>query len=316
MTTHLRTVMAGVLLATGALAATVAVTRHDGGDHASAPVAAVPTTGPYVALGDSYTSGPKIPGRTGTPAGCARSDHNYPALVAAHLGVKAADFRDMSCSGATITDFTAAQSTKNGTNPAQLSALSSKTRLVTLGIGGNDIDFGDMITRCVASGAAYGIIDRIKDISEGSPCESHYVDGGTDQVSQKIKAAGARLSDALDEIRQRAPHARVYVVGYPSILPYKGSECGRELPITPGDINYLRDKERQLNSMLSTRARAVGAVYVDTYTPSQGRDACSAEDTRWIEPLVPTSPAASVHPNARGEHGMADAVLRALDVSR
>jgi hypothetical protein len=52
--------------------------------------------------------------------------------------------------------------------------------------------------------------------------------------------------------------------------------------------------------------------YVDTYTPSEGHDACSAKATRWIEPLIPSSPAAAVHPNERGERGMADAVLRAV----
>ena len=38
-------------------------------------------TGRYVALGDSYTAGPLIP-TTDLAGGCARSDHNYPTLVA------------------------------------------------------------------------------------------------------------------------------------------------------------------------------------------------------------------------------------------
>ncbi|MFF2852029.1 hypothetical protein ACFVT5_37720 [Streptomyces sp. NPDC058001] len=54
---------------------------------------------------------------------------------------------------------------------------------------------------------------------------------------------------------------------------------------------------------------------METYAPSEGHDACSAEATRWIEPLVPRGPAAPVHPNERGEGGMADAVLRTLDAS-
>jgi hypothetical protein len=37
--------------------------------------------------------------------------------------------------------------------------------------------------------------------------------------------------------------------------------------------------------MLRQRARAAGAVYVDTYTPSLGHDACSGPARRWIEPL-------------------------------
>ncbi|MGW1274634.1 GDSL-type esterase/lipase family protein [Streptomyces sp. NPDC002491] len=119
-------------------------------------------------------------------------------------------------------------------------------------------------------------------------------------------------------MNRRAPRARVYVVGYPAILPAEGTEgtegagCGGELPLAPGDMSYLREKEQQLNSELRERAQTSGAVYVDTYRPSEGRDACSDAATRWIEPLVPSSPAAAVHPNERGERGMADAVLDAL----
>ena len=59
----------------------------------------------YVALGDSYTAGPVIPVQQPDPYGCLRSDHNYPHLVAAALGV--GDFKDPSCSGADTGDMTA-----------------------------------------------------------------------------------------------------------------------------------------------------------------------------------------------------------------
>jgi hypothetical protein len=61
----------------------------------------------YVALGDSYTAGPLIPLQELSPLGCLRSDHNYPHLVAATLGVS--EFRDPSCSGAETEDMSMAQ---------------------------------------------------------------------------------------------------------------------------------------------------------------------------------------------------------------
>ena len=64
--------------------------------------------------------------------------------------------------------------------------------------------------------------------------------------------------------------------------------------------------------MLRQDAQAAGAGYVDTYTPSVGHDACSDPASRWLEPLLPASPAAPLHPNAAGEQGMADAVIRAI----
>ncbi|MER6564509.1 GDSL-type esterase/lipase family protein [Streptomyces sp. NPDC001027] len=211
----------------------------------------------------------------------------------------------------------AASGIASGANAPQLSALSPKTRLVTLGIGGNDIGFGSMIKRCVTVALAYQALGGTY-IPEDALCRGHYVHRRTDEVQRKIEAAGERLAGALTEINRRAPQARVYVVGYPAILPAEGTEgtegtgCGGELPLAPGDMSYLREKEQQLNSELRERAQTSGAVYVDTYRPSEGRDACSDAATRWIEPLVPSSPAAAVHPNERGERGMADAVLDAL----
>src|SRR5215475_7481089 len=80
-----------------------------------------PPPSSYVALGDSYTAGPLIPLQESDPLGCLRSDHNYPHLVAAALGVS--DFRDPSCSGAETDDMTAPQGVTPGPNPPQLDSL-------------------------------------------------------------------------------------------------------------------------------------------------------------------------------------------------
>jgi len=312
----------GVALACGVLLTAVSIGQNsdnnDGSDNNAKGIKSTESTekealkGPYVALGDSYTSGPKISPLTSTPIGCDRSSRNYPSVVAKELGLKAADFRDVSCSGATTSDLTAPQSTGNGTNPAQLSALTTGTRLVTLGIGGNDIGFSSLITKCVGTGTLFKLADRVTDITGKAPCKEKYTSGDTDEVTQKIRATGGRLTRVLNEIERRAPNARIYVVGYPSILPVKGTACGRGLPIAPGDVTFLRQKQQELNTMLGQRAQAAGATYVDTFTPSAGHDACSPAATRWIEPLRPSSPAAVVHPNARGERGMATAVLSAV----
>ena len=107
--------------------------------------AATVLRGSYVALGDSYTAGLGVPEQTGATAGCGQSTSSYPYLVARSLRL---DLTDMSCSSATIADLTAAQPTGQGTNPAQLSALSSGTALVTVSIGGNDIGLIDIVTKC------------------------------------------------------------------------------------------------------------------------------------------------------------------------
>ncbi|WP_369227515.1 hypothetical protein AB5J52_44700 [Streptomyces sp. R39] len=123
-------------------------------------------------------------------------------------------FPDVSCSGAAIADLTRPQPTGHGTNPPRPAAFSPKTRLVTLGIGGNDIGFGfgfgfgSMIRRCVTAGVAYQALRSGKYIPEDAPCKRHYVDRGTDEVERKIEAAGERLACALTEINRRAPQVR------------------------------------------------------------------------------------------------------------
>ncbi|NEA66141.1 SGNH/GDSL hydrolase family protein [Streptomyces sp. SID12488] len=303
MRTYVRAGLAGAV-ACGVLVTVITVGR---GDDDSAP-----PPGPYVALGDSYTSGPGIPAQATTPAGCDRSDRNYPSLVARQLALETADFRDMSCSGAKIADLSSAQSTDNGVNPAQLSALTARTGLVTIGVGGNDIGFAATVQECVKKGVVYRLTGSGRFTGNDAPCHGEYVSDGADKVARRIDAAGKRLTDALAEVKRRAPRAEVYVVGYPAILPSEGKSCDDDMTLAPGDVRFLDTKERQLNSTLRKRAEAAGAVYVDTYGPSIGRDACAARDTRWIEPLMPAADAAPVHPNERGERGMADAVLRAL----
>jgi lysophospholipase L1-like esterase len=270
------------------------------------PTAAVPQAS-YVALGDSYTAGPGIPDQTGMTAGCDQSTSSYPYLVAQRLRL---NLTDVSCGGATITDLTAPQPTNGGTNPAQLSVLSAATSLVTLGIGGNDVNWSAVITRCTELDLVPALIPG--GAANYTPCQDYYTSGGTDQIQQKIQAAAGQLADALTQIRHRAPHARVYVVGYPDLLPGTGDTCAHTLGITQGDLTFLNNEEIRLNSALRQDAEAAGDGYADTYTPSASHNACSTEASRWIEPLLPASPAAPLHPNAAGEQGMADAVMQAI----
>lgn len=247
----------------------------------------------YVALGDSFTAGPLIPNQSTQPLGCLRSDRNYPHLVAQATGYA---LTDVSCSGADTDDMFSQQGVTPGPNPPQLNALDAGTDLVTLGIGGNDIGFSGIIENCVTAWPF------------GSPCRDRYTAGGQDELSNRIAATAPKVGNVLDAINQRSPDAQVLVVGYPAIVPHSGSGCWPSLPLAWADVGYIRAKHIELNAMLAQQAALHGATYVDVYAPSQGRDACASSGTRWVEPLIPASLAAPVHPNARGMTGMADVV--------
>ncbi|MFF9768596.1 SGNH/GDSL hydrolase family protein [Streptomyces sp. NPDC014636] len=250
----------------------------------------------YVALGDSYTSGPGIP--TQVNAECARSDHNYPSLVADRH--RTAAFTDVSCGGATTAEMWRAQ----GGNPPQLDALDRHTDLVSLQIGGNDVGFGTIIGTCARLAAQD---------PAGNPCERSYQVSGYDRLTLDIARTAPKVDRVLREVRARAPHARVLVVGYPDLLPDDGSGCFPQVPFARKDFPYLRDTEKRLNLMLRLVAAVNRAEYVDTYGPTVGHDMCKAPADRWVEPLQPASPAAPAHPNAKGEAAMAEAVLARLE---
>ncbi|MEU9283374.1 SGNH/GDSL hydrolase family protein [Streptomyces sp. NPDC048275] len=284
-----RTAALGALAASGALA--LAMTSV-------APATAAPRqTGSfdYVALGDSYAAAPGVPDQI--DAACARSSNNYPHLVA---GLNRARLTDVTCSGATTADLAVGQ----GTAPAQYDALSPRTDLVTVTIGGNDIGFSTVLGTCAVLAA---------NDPSGSPCRDYLTQGGSDQVEQSIAATASKISEVIAEIHRRAPHARVAMVGYPSLFPDSGVGCtSPSVPFAAGDFAYLRDKTKSLNSMIAHRAKLGAATYVDTYKPTIGHDMCRPVGERWIETLAPETPAAPAHPNAQGERAMATAVNRAL----
>jgi lysophospholipase L1-like esterase len=265
------------------------------------PAAAEASTGPYVSLGDSYTSAPLVPFPTGNPLGCARSTNNYPSAVS--RVIHPSPFTDVSCGSATTVNMTQPQSVPGGTNQPQFNALGAGDQLVTVGIGGNDAGLIGVAETCAQ-------LDLFA--PTGTACKNHYTASGSDPNVAAIDATGAKVAAVIQGIHQRAPSARVLVVGYPDGLPVDGSNCWPLVPLSSGDIAYFNSLEQRLNSVLSQQASANGAKYVDTFTSSIGHDACKPPGVAWVNGIIPNSVAYPLHPNQAGEQNMANQVLAAL----
>jgi len=292
-------------------AAATATTTAGAGPTSPPPVTpAAPTVipGTYVALGDSFTSGPDIPVQLGpttapsAPSACQRSSENYPSVTARALGLQ---LDDVSCGGATTVDMT--QSQGQGI-PPQLDALRSTTALVTVGIGGNDLGFSTIASNC-ASYTPWG------PTRAGWSCQGHYTAGGVDQLAAAAESVGQKVAEVLREVRERAPGAAIFVVGYPDIVPPTGSGCWPQLPFRASDLGFLRGVEVQLDTALAAAAADAGAHYVDTATPSAAHSACESAATRWVEPVLPTPGSFPLHPDAAGMAGMAGVLEAALESS-
>lgn len=254
----------------------------------SATAAAGARAAGYVALGDSYASGPLIPNPV-LPLGCLKSSNNYPHLAAPGIGLS---FRDVTCGGATTVHMTNPQNVDpDGPNPPQLNSVDASTSVVSLTIGGNDIGFSEVAQSCIV----------VNPFSH--PCLDKYNAGGVDQLKARINATAPKVAAVLQGIKARAPSAKIYVVNYPAIFPETGYGCWPQMPIGFQDVPYLRSTEKSLNAMLATQAAANGATLVNWYAASIGHDACKSSSTRWVEPLVPGSSAAPIHPNKAGMVG-------------
>jgi hypothetical protein len=241
----------------------------------------------YVAIGDSYTSGPGItPTAPGAPAGCGQSEKNYPHIAAAVLNLS---LTDVSCGGATTSDETESQFEGQ---PPQDNALSASTEVVTIGMGGNDHGlFGDLLNGCTQ-------LDAIEHAPGKAACKEHF-EGfvQTTYAEDTVEQAAA-----LQHIKELAPNAKVFVVGYPEITPKDGQCNPSEFPWYPKDLQWFRNKVQKVgNKMIKEGAKANGAIFVDTFKPSEGHNACAGQSNRWIEPLIGSLTGVAVHPNATGE---------------
>ncbi|MCW2784380.1 MAG: Lipase 2 precursor [Marmoricola sp.] len=221
----------------------------------------------YVALGDSFTA---VAG-TGpfTDSGCLRSDADYPALVAAKLGYK--NYDNVSCGGATSSDLTSTQFPSNGhgANPPQLEALTKDTKLVTLGMGLNNL------------GLSYYLLYACLPVNGKTPvtCKKYLHQPDT-AVTAAIAKMGAMVRTNLKAIRQAAPKARVVLVGYPRLLP-DGTDCASQVPLPPAALDRIRTTLVDVNTTLRDVAKRSGADYIDMYAASEGHDVCSADP--WVD---------------------------------
>jgi len=246
----------------------------------------------YAALGDSYTAGIGV-----SPAAdsglCFRSEVNYPTLVATALGAR---LRDRSCGGASTADATEPQQLGEQTAPPQVDAVTERTDLVTIGLGGNDFNlFATILGVCTSMRT---------DDPDGAPCRASTRAGILTQTPQ----IAARLTTVVAGVRDRAPDATVLLVGYPQLVPARGA-CPEVLPLAAGDHSYLREVTGLLNDAVREAADRTEAGYVDLARASRGHDVCSSEP--WVNGAA-GGDGAPYHPRAIGQREAARLVLQAL----
>jgi lysophospholipase L1-like esterase len=234
------------------------------------PAADAAPTVSYVALGDSYSSGLGAGSYISSSGSCDRSTNAYPEQWAA--ANSPASFVSVACAGATTSDVIS----------SQVSALSAATTLVSITIGGNDAGFSGVMETCV--------------LRSTSSCLSAVTAAKSIVTSQ----LPARLTSTLQAIRQRAPSARIVLLGYPDL--YDLSTSGTCIGLSTQDRTALNSGADALDTALQaavTRAADPAIVYADVRGQFAPHEICDAD--RWLHSVDLFAISSSYHPTASGQ---------------
>lgn len=279
----------------------------------------------YVALGDSYSSGEGsgsyLPGTATAADRCHRSRYGYPYLL--HRGQRALrSLAFVACSGATTYDLYHAN-LKFPNERRQLAALGRRTREVSITIGGNDVGFSEVIAGCLAIGPlqALGCSSSARVNTLLQSRISALAGSGTFSAPSGHRIVS--VTSVIGAIHARAPHARIFLAGYPELFgdrtkdftadpaPSTGFSCVVNSAIAArvgfADAQWFNRRTRQLDGVYSSavrRARRAGirATYVSPSTFNH-HGLCDRHAS-WIRPLVLTGalPAIkSFHPTRTGQ---------------
>ena len=173
--------------------------------------------------------------------------------------------------------------------------MTADAQLVTITIGGNDVAY-------VANLMGYSCRDA------GGACS---VVSDAD-VEARFAALPQALHRVLAETRRRAPRAKVFLVGYPPVVPEAGRPgCGAEEPMSAANADRMRGVADRLAKAFEAAAKKDRAVFIPSHEIARGHDACAAEP--WVAGYKPTlttgwSLPVAYHPNQAGMDRLAEAI--------
>ena len=281
------------------------------------------TSGRYVAMGDSYSSGEGAwDYEEGTDFDdrddlwpfnddeedhnrCHRSSNAY-SQVLGHDNDFEGGTSFVACSGSVGSDLDDANHKETDEDP-QLDVLGPDVSLVTMSLGGNDLGFADVVKDCVINGeGGVGFIDTCQEIH----------DQRIDEVLPELRD---QLVERYRQIKEKAPNARVIIVGYPQLFVDNPSDSYGNL-LFAEDQAWMNEKAADLNAMLREAAREAGVEFVD---PTEAfRQHGIGSDEPWLNDLdfggpgmMVTDPS-SFHPNGAGHAALAQLIQAQMEHPR
>jgi alpha-tubulin suppressor-like RCC1 family protein len=291
---------------------------------------------------------------------CDRSPTAYSERVKTSLAHTAAlkltglSFSFLACSGATTSDLYASSPSlgiglvgASGDNGESIQlndrAELANARIVTLSVGGNDIYFSSIIEACVAASlgqtvkglALASIVASNFGISPtaffgygSGVCSPSSPISAVSNVFSHITTLKTSLVATYRQVQLEAPHAAIYVVGYPDLLPPTPTTaqlahgCGS---ISGSFLPFLSGIEPALNDVIKQAATSTGLTYVNPNSGSYSfapkvpggiGDHTLCSSSPWIHAIntqhLPQSLVGSYHPDITGQAELALSVEAAV----
>ena len=184
--------------------------------------------------------------------------------------------------------------------PAQLDAVSENTRLVTITIGGNDINYvGGLM------GASCDYIASKTGQPRSPQCQSsrRANENSFAQLEKNLQAIG-------NEAKRRAPGATVIFVQYLELIPDTLCE---QTPLSEEEASYAREIAARLYALTEQAAAATGAMLFPGNPLSAKHTPCDPQPwTIGLPPDIQTNPTVPWHLNARGMSAVASGLEELL----
>lgn len=189
-----------------------------------------------------------------------------------------------------------------------------KPKVVSISVGGNDVDFESVIKKCLMPGA----------------CD--YVDNSSKRRSkaQELQALTDRLERIYKTIYEKSRNTKIYVMGYPKFVKKNGM-CDLNVRFNEAEREFLDEGVEYINSVIQVAAQRAGIAYVDLEESLGEGVLCGSDNEKSMNGLtrvndelqvllgvmsnyyIPGIGNESYHPNQRGHAKMANTIWSATN---
>lgn len=186
-------------------------------------------------------------------------------------------------------------------------------KIITVGIGGNDVGFADKLQACLGP----------------DTCSWAATIDGREKTAVEMKGLFNKLVSTYQTLKDDSPDAKIYAIGYPRFIEVDGT-CSslRELLLDRTEREFIDEGVVYLNQIIEAAAKKVGIKYIsiaDSYGNHKicgggGEDAANfikpgddiALPVDWLKWLKLVGQE-SFHPNALGHQLASAAILNTVN---